>query len=262
MSDVGAALRSPDNAADPEHPNSSMTDSSTDAESKPVDKSKNKNEHYRLGARSPLKTLLILSSGPLVSQIVTAIYGIVTSMWMGRAMGDLGIAATAVFTNLDNCGRAFGFFMNCAASSKISALLGEDRGDEAGQILCDLLRFCFVCGAVCPAIFIPACQPLAKWFGAAPEVTHYGFLYLAPLLGCSTITCFYLLICGALQAEGRTLLAGGVQIASLIANMALFNPLFLLVFQWKTTGAAIGTILSELIPRRSSLCSISAGSSA
>jgi Na+-driven multidrug efflux pump len=55
-------------------------------------------------------------------------------------------------------------------------------------------------------------------------------------------------MCGALQAEGRSLLVGVIQISSLVANMAIFNPIFLLVFKWETTGAAFGTILSELIP--------------
>jgi hypothetical protein len=48
------------------------------------------------------------------------------------------MATTSIFSNLDYWRRIFGFFMNCAASLKISALLGEDRGDEAGQMLCDL----------------------------------------------------------------------------------------------------------------------------
>jgi Na+-driven multidrug efflux pump len=208
----------------------------------------NEEEHYRLGGRPPLKTLAILSVGPLVSQIVSAVYGIVTSMWMARAMGDLGMAAISLFSNLDNCGRAFGFFMNCAASSKISALLGVDAGSEAGQLMCDLLRCCLLCGMICPAIFIPTCTPLARWFGATDLVIHYGREYLSVLLGASSITCVYLLTCGALQAEGRSILVGAIQITSLLANMAIFNPLFLLVFKWETLGAAFATVLSELIP--------------
>jgi Na+-driven multidrug efflux pump len=205
-------------------------------------------EHYRLSGRPPLRTLVSLSLGPLVSQIVSAIYGVVTSMWMARAMGDLGMAAISVFANLDSIGRAFGFFVMCAASSKLSALFGEHRTGDAGQVICDLWRVCFVCGAIVPALLIPSAKPLSRWYGSEDDVTHYSFLYIAPLSGCAAITCIYLLMCGCLQAEGRSMLVGGVQIASLILNMVALNPLFLLVFKWETIGAAMATVVSELIP--------------
>jgi Na+-driven multidrug efflux pump len=205
-------------------------------------------EHYRLGGRPPLPTLASLMFGPLISQFVQGIYGVVTSMWMARAMGDLGMSAISVFQNLDNMSRAVGFFLNCAVTSKLSALFGERRESETGQVVCDLWRLSFVCGAIVPAIFLPIAKPLALWYGSAPDVVDWAFLYLAPLLGCATVTCLYLLMCGCLQAEGRSLLTGGVQIASMILNMAVLNPLFLLVFNWKTAGAAMATILAELIP--------------
>jgi Na+-driven multidrug efflux pump len=158
------------------------------------------------------------------------------------------MAAISVFSNLDNVGRAFGFFLMCAATSKISALFGEHRDSEAGQLICDLWRLSFVCGAIVPAILIPATKPLARWYGSEPDVVHYSFLYLAPLSGCAAITCIFLLMCGCLQAEGRSFLVGGIQIASLVLNMCALNPLFLLVFKWQTIGAAMATIVSELIP--------------
>jgi Na+-driven multidrug efflux pump len=209
---------------------------------------KGDDEHYRLGGRQPLKTLAILSVGPLVSQFVSALYGIVTSMWMARALGDVGIAAVSVFSIIDTLGRSFGFFMNCAATSKISGLFGENRGSEAGQVVCDLFRFCFVCGVLVPVIFIPCARPLANWFGTSPEVLDYAFLYLAPLLGCCSVTCVFLMFCGCLQAEGRSILVGAIQICSFTSNMLLFNPVFLLVFKWKTVGAAMATVTAELIP--------------
>jgi Na+-driven multidrug efflux pump len=217
-------------------------------ESPVPEESENAAEHYRLGARPPLRTLVSLSVGPLISQIVTGLNGIITSMWMARAMSTTGMSAISLYSNLDGASRAFGFFMNCAASSRISALLGQDRGAEAGQLICDLLRCCLIFGAIVPIIFLPCAIPLAHWFGANDEVTHWGTLYLFPLLACSPITCLFLLLCGCLQAEGRSILVGGIQIASLAANMAFFNPIFLLIFKWKTPGAAVATTLSELIP--------------
>lgn len=209
---------------------------------------KNKEENYRLAGRPPLKTLLILGIGPFISQMVSGMYGVVASMWVAKAMGEQGMAAISLYTNLDNVGRAFGFFMNCAASQKISSLFGEKKGGEAGQVICDLLRCCVLCGMVVPALLLPVAKPLGKWFGADEETYHMGFLYLVPLLGCSTITCFYLMMCGALQAEGRTMLVSVAQISSFVLNMAVFCPLFLLGLRLGTIGAGLATVCSDLCP--------------
>lgn len=209
---------------------------------------KNPEEHFRLGGRRPLKTLVFLSVGPLISQIVAGFYGVIDSMWVAKAMGDKGMSAVSLFSNVDGIGRAFGFFLLTAASSKISSLFGENKGDEARQVICDLIRCCFVCGTIVPGILIPCARPLAVWFGADEETTRLGCLYLYPLLGCSTITCLFLLACGCLQAEGRSVLVGVLQISSFILNMGLFDPLFLLVFKWGILGASAATVFAELLP--------------
>lgn len=213
--------------------------------------SKNKkmpDEQYRLGGQPALKTLVKLMWGPLISQVVAAFYGLIDSMWVAKALGTKGVSAVSLFTNLDNIGRAFGFFLNCAATAKISAMIGQKRQNEAGQIVCDLFRMCFVCGAIVPALVIPISRPLAKWFGADEQTTDWGFAYLSVLMACSVFTCFFLFGCGLLQGEGRTFLVSVMQLASFILNMAVFDPLFLLGFKIGITGAAVATVLSEAIP--------------
>ena len=110
----------------PLNPEKSMSEMKPDFEvyETDTDKKVEKDEHFRLTGRPPLKTLLILAVGPLISQLVSAMYGVIASMWVAKAMGDQGMAAVSLFTNIDNIGRAFGFFMNCAASQKISSLFG------------------------------------------------------------------------------------------------------------------------------------------
>jgi hypothetical protein len=77
MSDISCPLDS----ADPERPNPSITASGS--------QSKSEGEHNRLGGRGPL----------LISQIITAISGIVTSVWMARAIGYLGMEVTSLCSN-------------------------------------------------------------------------------------------------------------------------------------------------------------------
>ena len=229
-------------------PQDDIIDEETPNQMRPEPGSKNEAEKYRLGGRPPLKTLVILLVGPFISQVVNGLYGVISSMWVARALGDIGMSAISLYSNLDMIGRAFGFFMNTAATQRISALFGESKGDEAGQVICDLFRCCFISGIIVPAILIPCSTPLAHWFGANEETIRMAFNYLTPLNACTCITCVYLMWCGVLQAMGRSFLVGIIQISSLIANMAVFCPIFLLVFKWGTVGAAFATITAEFIP--------------
>lgn len=45
-------------------------------------------ENYRLAGRPPLLTLVILSVGPMISQFVSSLYGIVATIWVSRTVGE------------------------------------------------------------------------------------------------------------------------------------------------------------------------------
>ena len=207
-----------------------------------------KDEHWRLGGRKSLITLATLMVGPFISQVVSAFYGVIDSMWVAKALGTNGVSAISLFTNLDNIGRAFGFFLNCGITQKISGLIGENRGDEGEQVISGLFRMCFVCGAIVPAIILPCAKPLADWFGSDEETTQKGFDYLCVLMGGSCFSILFLFACGCLQAEGRTMLIGVMQIASFVLNMCVFDPLFLFAIKTDVYGAGIATALAEGIP--------------
>ena len=68
-------------------------------------------EAKRLGSRPPLKTLAILSVGPLISQITSSMYGIVNTVWVSKAIGEKGMTAVSTYLVFDSIGRAFGFFL-------------------------------------------------------------------------------------------------------------------------------------------------------
>lgn len=205
-------------------------------------------EDIALGMKPPLKTLLILSIGPFVSQLTQALFGLIDTMWIEKALGDKGVTEVSTYSNFDTIGRAFGFFLNVAASTKISALFGAGLGMQAPQLISDLLRVAFLFSLFVPAVLIPILKPAAYWFGANKEIVDEGFEYILPVIACAFIPIIYLTFCGTLLAEGRTLIFALLQTITLILNVLLFDPLFLLVFKWGMLGNALATIFAEGIP--------------
>lgn len=205
-------------------------------------------EDLRLGGSKPLKTIFKLSVGPLLSQVTNGLYGVITTIWISKACGDDGLSAVSTMNAFDGIGRAFGFFLAIAAATQVSFLYGKGKSKEAGQIIADLIRLSFVCGAIVAAVLLPILKPCARWFGADDHIVDQGFKYMEPLSIFAFNTCIFLAAGGCLQGEGRTFLFGMSNVACLFLNMAVFNPIFLFVFKTGIIGASSATVLSEFIP--------------
>ena len=206
-------------------------------------------EDQRLGGYPPLQTLFRLVGGPILSQITSACYGLVDSMWISKAIGEIGLTATSTSYVIDYVGLAFGHFVNIAASTQVSFLFGQKRIGDIGQVVVDLIRVCCILGVLVPAVLLPFSKPLMRWLSNNNErVVDMAFYYLLPVIVGAITAMIYLLGCGVLQAEGRTWLFGLAQISSFVMNGLIFDPILLFWIKTDVWGGALATMLAELIP--------------
>lgn len=101
---------------------------------------------------------------------------------------------------------------------------------------------------IVPAILLPINKPCSKWFGANEETIEGAFQYILPQCVGNVFTCIFLACCGFLQAEGRTMLVGLIDLVSLGIGMGALNPLFLKVFKFGVKGPSISTIIADGVP--------------
>lgn len=226
----------------------SHTDQPTEEENKDTTVHKLTPEDMKLGGHKPLITLFRLIIGPILSQGTNALYGIITTIWISKAIGDDGLSAVSMMQAFDNMGRSFGFFLAIAAATQISFLYGKGKSEEAGQIIADLIRTSFICGALVCAILLPILKPITRWFGASDDIVKLGFDYMLPLTACAFNSCLFIASGGFLQGEGRTFLFGMSNVICLVLNMVVFNPIFLFLFKVGIIGASSATVISEFIP--------------
>ena len=211
-------------------------------------KKKSSIEHYRLAGRPPLKTILYLSSGPILAQFTGSLKGIIGSIWVSKAIGEKGLTTISTIGVFDGISRSFGFFLSSSASSKISQLYGKHKEDEAAQLIVDLIRVSVIFGIAIPLILGLSTIPLAKWLGADYEIQHLCKDYMLPINVGTFTTCMFIALGGCLQGEGRSLFFSMCNIISLISNMCILDPLFLLGFKTGIWGASLGQALAEAIP--------------
>lgn len=205
-------------------------------------------EDERLGKGSPLKTLTILSVGPLISQIVQSLYGIVNLFWVSKAIGNIGLEVFGAVYVVDFISLGFADYLMTSLDIRVSYLFGEkSRIDDCSQILVDFIRISFLFGLLLPCLILPICRPLIEWFGSPEEVSKDCLIYLYPTAFGSFFTFLYMTTCGLIQAEGHSFIFGLAQAASLLLNMVCLCPLFLLGFHMGIYGASLATIVSQAI---------------
>jgi Na+-driven multidrug efflux pump len=205
-------------------------------------------ESLRLGGKAPLPTIIALSAGPLMSQVAGALVGVINSIWIAQTLGDRGVTAVSTYNNFDTLGRAFAYFLQVSASTKISSLYGSGRPSEASQVFSDLLRLAVVCAVLAAVCFLPITKPIIRWFGASEDIADLGYEYIKPNLLGTIVPCVYLLGCGCLQSEGRSWLFAGTQIAAMVLNSGVFAPFFLFACKTGIGGVSYATLCGELIP--------------
>jgi Na+-driven multidrug efflux pump len=80
-----------------------------------------------------LKTILVLSFGPILSQLASSLFGFVDTYWVSKRLGTLGVSKVSTYASLDSMGRSFVFFQ-VAANTQISSMFGAGLGDQTEEM--------------------------------------------------------------------------------------------------------------------------------
>ncbi|OHT16772.1 MatE family protein [Tritrichomonas foetus] len=206
-------------------------------------------EQKELGAYPPFRTLCKLTIGPLCSQLVNALYGLMNSFWISKSKhGEAGMTVMSIIIVVDFIHIAIGQYFNICLSERISYLFGIRQPEHCAQVVVDMIRYVLIAGIIVPAILIPCARPLCRWYGADDMICDMCMNYLIPQLCCAFINYAYLGLCGLLQAMGKTVMYGVCQITSCVLTMCVFDPLFLIALKTDMWGAAVANTLACLIP--------------
>ena len=206
------------------------------------------NEDERLGMGKPLRTIFYLSVGPLISQMVQAFYGLADSLWVAKTIGERGVSVFGCTFIVEFIAVAVANYLMSGLSVMLSFLYGEGRTDKCGQMYVDFVRVAIIFGIVIPCIVMPLTGPVVKWFGAEDDLVEMCLEYMYPLTCGCFLNFLYLMGCGVVQAEGRSILYAIIQVSSFALNLGVFDPLFLVGLKTGMWGASLSTIISQGIP--------------
>lgn len=198
-------------------------------------------------ATRPMGRLLWQYSLPaVVGMLVMALYNVVDRIFIGQWVGPDAIAGLAVTFPIMNLATAVGVLVGVGSTARISIALGENRKSMAEEILGNAMTLTIVNAAVYIAIFGVFMNPLLRVFGASDATLPFARAYMMPLLPGLLLTNIAYGFNNIIRASGYPSRAMYTMLIGAVVNTVL-DPLFIYVFDWGITGAAISTDIAMAV---------------
>ena len=198
-----------------------------------------------LGEESIGKLLTKYAVPAIIAMTASSLYNMVDSFFIGR-VGSLAISGLAVTFPLMNISAAFGSLVGVGASAIASMLLGQRNYGVARKVLGNVVTMNVVLGLLLMIFGLSFLDPILYFFGASENTIVYAREYMTYILIGNVVTHLYLGLNAVLRAAGRPKVAMWATIFTVGVN-AVLDPLFIFTFGMGIKGAAIATILAQVL---------------
>lgn len=195
----------------------------------------------------PIKSLLTQYAIPaIIAMTAASLYNMVDSIFIGHGVGALAISGLAITFPLMNLAAAFGSLVGVGASTLVSVKLGQKDYTTAQQILGNVVSLNLIIGIAFTFLTLLFLDPILFFFGASEATIPYARDYMVIILLGNVITHMYLGLNSVLRSAGHPQKAMIATILTVMIN-TLLDPLFIYTFHMGIKGAAVATILAQII---------------
>ncbi len=199
-----------------------------------------------LGSKS-IKSLLIQYSLPaIIAMTASSFYNMVDSIFIGQGVGAMAISGLALTFPLMNLAAAFGSLVGLGASTLISLRLGQRDYETAQNILGNVLVLNLIIGLLYAVVVMLNLDSILYFFGASDNTISYAREYMQVILMGNVFTHMFFGLNAVLRAAGHPKKAMYSTIAAVLINTIL-DPILIYGFNWGIRGAAIATIVAQVI---------------
>lgn len=204
-------------------------------------------EKYRHLTGDPVEGLVCRLAVPsMVSMLVTAFYNMADTFFVGMLRNNSATGAVGVVFSLMAVIQAVGFFFGHGSGNFISRTLGGHHPEEAGQMAATGFFCALATGGVIAVLGLLFLDPLARALGSTETILPYARDYMRFILIGAPYMTASLVLNNQLRFQGSAVY-GMVGIASgAVLNIAL-DPIFIFTLDMGVAGAALATILSQLV---------------
>lgn len=196
---------------------------------------------------APIPKAVMLNIIPsIISMIMVLIYNLADAFFIGQTKNAYMVAAVSVATPAFLLFMAIGILFGVGGTSYISRMLGEGKPEKAKSTS----SFCFWTGmgigVICMVGICIFIDPLCKMIGTSPDTVEYAKQYLNIVAIGVPFVIVSNSFSNIIRSEGKANIAMTGVIIGNVANIIL-DPIMILVFGWDVIGAAIATVIGNVL---------------
>lgn len=182
----------------------------------------------------------------IVAMLMVLIYNLADTFFIGQTHNAYQVAAVSLATPVFLMFMAVGTIFGIGGTSVISRAMGEGKTEYAKKVCSFCMWTCVGVGIVMSVLFLFFMDSILLLIGASEDTWEYAKSYLT-IVSCSGV---FVLISNCysniLRAEGQATKAMIGQIIGNLLNIVL-DPILILGFSWNITGAAIATVIGNVM---------------
>ncbi|MDE5707663.1 MAG: MATE family efflux transporter, partial [Alistipes sp.] len=199
-----------------------------------------------LGTERIRKLLVQYAVPAIIAMTASSLYNMIDSIFIGHGVGPMAISGLALTFPLMNLAAAFGSLVGVGAATLVSMRLGQRDYLTAQKVLGNVVTLNLIIGVAFGGLTLAFLDPILYFFGASDATVGYARDYMRIILLGNVVTHMYLGLNSVLRAAGHPRKSMYATINTVVIN-ALLDPLFIYGFGWGIEGAAIATVLAQIV---------------
>lgn len=196
---------------------------------------------------APVSHAVLKNAVPaMLAMLMVLIYNLADTFFIGQTHDALQVAAVSLATPVFLIFMAVGTVFGIGGTSVISRALGEGRETYAKKVCSFCMWSCVIVGVILSAVFLIFMDQILALCGASHDTWEPAKTYLTIVSFCGPFVLISNCYSNVIRAEGQS---GKAMMGQLLGNLlnVVLDPIMILGFGWNIAGAALATVIGNVI---------------
>ncbi len=203
-------------------------------------------ENYRRMTTTPVRRLILSLAAPTITtMLVTAFYNMVDTMFVSR-LGTSASAAVGVVFSLMAIIQAIGLLFGQGSGNVVARLLGAKERQRADEVFSTAFFTSMGLGLLLTIFGLLFLNPFMRLLGSTETILPYAADYAGTILVGAPYMAASFTMNNNLRSEGKAVLGMVGIVSGAVVNVVL-DPIFIFVLDLGIRGAALATIISQMV---------------